>query len=125
MGNYLSFGGRIGRQTYWLHYVVPFTVINLIASAIDMNTMAEGGFGVLGPIVALVLLWPSLAGGVKRCHDRDHSGWFLLISLIPVVGAVWLLVELGFLRGTLGANRFGPDPLGGDAFAPSMGAAAR
>jgi uncharacterized membrane protein YhaH (DUF805 family) len=55
-------------------------------------------------------LWISIVGGAKRCHDRDRSGWFQLIVLIPILGALWLLVELGFLRGTIGANRFGPDP---------------
>lgn len=49
---------------------------------------------------------------VKRCHDRGRSGWFLLINFIPIIGALWLWVELCFLRGTKGPSRFGPDPLG-------------
>jgi uncharacterized membrane protein YhaH (DUF805 family) len=49
--------------------------------------------------------------GIKRFHDRDKSGWWLLISLVPLIGPLWLLVELGFLQGSEGANRFGPDPL--------------
>jgi uncharacterized membrane protein YhaH (DUF805 family) len=49
--------------------------------------------------------------GAKRCHDRNRSGWFQLISLVPIVGALWLLFDLGILRGTDGPNRFGPAPL--------------
>ncbi|HAE49771.1 MAG TPA: DUF805 domain-containing protein, partial [Tistrella mobilis] len=52
-----------------------------------------------------------LAIGARRCHDRGRSGWFQLIMLIPLIGWIWLLVEIGFLRGTEGPNRFGPDPL--------------
>ena len=44
---------------------------------------------------------------IKRFHDRDKSGWWVLIGLIPIIGAIWLLIELGFLKGTPGPNRFG------------------
>jgi uncharacterized membrane protein YhaH (DUF805 family) len=66
---------------------------------------------VLEFVVCVVLFVGSLAGAVKRLHDRDRSGWFYLIFFVPVIGTLWLLVELGFLRGTQGENRFGPDPL--------------
>jgi len=49
---------------------------------------------------------------VKRYHDRDKSGWWILILFIPLVGFIWFLIELGCLPGTPGPNRFGPDPLG-------------
>jgi hypothetical protein len=48
---------------------------------------------------------------VKRWHDRDKSGWWVLIGLIPVIGGLWMIIECGFLKGTEGSNRFGPDPL--------------
>jgi uncharacterized membrane protein YhaH (DUF805 family) len=63
-------------------------------------------------ILVLLTLWPSLAMYTKRWHDRDKSGWWTLIILVPIIGSIWLLVELGFLRGTDGPNRFGDDPLG-------------
>ena len=65
-------------------------------------------------LMLVVLIFAAVCGimlGIKRCHDRDRSGRFLLIGLIPIVGAIWLLVDLGFLRGTAGPNGFGPDPL--------------
>jgi len=52
-----------------------------------------------------------LAVYTKRWHDRNKSGWWSLILLIPIVGPIWMLVELGFLRGTEGTNNYGPDPI--------------
>jgi uncharacterized membrane protein YhaH (DUF805 family) len=66
---------------------------------------------VAGLLVGLVGIWVGIAAGAKRCHDRDRTGWFQLIVLIPIIGAIWLLIELGFLKGSEGENRFGPDPL--------------
>ena len=60
----------------------------------------------LGYIIMLVLLWPSLAVQIKRWHDRDKSGWWQLISLVPIAGPIWAFIELGFLPGTSGANRY-------------------
>ena len=57
------------------------------------------------------LVWSGICVGIKRCHDRERSGWFLLVSLIPFIGAIWLTIELYFLRGTVGPNKFGEDPL--------------
>ncbi|MEY4510364.1 MAG: hypothetical protein RLZZ450_2486 [Pseudomonadota bacterium] len=57
----------------------------------------------------LTLGWVTMALGVKRLHDRDRPSWWLLLSLVPILN-VWLLVEVGFLAGTPGANRYGPDP---------------
>jgi hypothetical protein len=71
----------------------------------------EAGAGLLQSVVRLALLWPLLAGHAKRCYDRGRTAWFILISFIPIVGAIWFLVELGILHRTQGENRFGPDPL--------------
>lgn len=53
----------------------------------------------------------ALAVGVKRWHDRNKSAWWILIALIPYIGGIWILIECGCLRGTLGPNRFGGDPI--------------
>lgn len=62
--------------------------------------------------LVLVFLWPKIAISVKRWHDRNKSGWWVFINLIPIVGPIWALVEQGFLRGTQGPNDYGDDPLG-------------
>lgn len=69
---------------------------------------------ILVVIYSIAILWAGLAVSVKRWHDRDKSGWWILIGLIPVIGTIWVLVENGFLPGTAGPNRFGPDPLAGN-----------
>ncbi len=104
---WFSFEGRIGRQTYWLKYFLPWLGLNIVAGIIDATT----GLPVVSLVVALVGLWVGLAAGAKRCHDRDRSGWFQAIMLIPIIGIIWLLIELGFLKGSEGENRFGPDPV--------------
>jgi uncharacterized membrane protein YhaH (DUF805 family) len=61
--------------------------------------------------VYIPLIWISLALQVKRWHDRDKSGAWVFIGFIPLIGPIWALVECGFLRGTVGPNRYGNDPI--------------
>ncbi len=135
VGQWWGFQGRIGRQTWWLAYVLPLMGISILCSVLDIAlgfvsledaAPAEGygyafqtqGIGPFGLLSLIPLIWGGLAGQVKRWHDRDKSGWFVLINFIPLIGAIWAVIELGFLRGTPGPNRFGPDPLGGVGAAP-------
>jgi uncharacterized membrane protein YhaH (DUF805 family) len=64
---------------------------------------------IFGYIFALA--WSGIAVGIKRYHDRNKSGFWVLIQFVPFIGAIWYFVETGFLTGTPGPNRFGPDPL--------------
>jgi uncharacterized membrane protein YhaH (DUF805 family) len=108
---YLSAQGRVNRKQWWLQLVLPVFVISLILAFVDMatgNFNAEAGIGLFSGIFALLALIPSVIVYIKRFHDRDKSGWWVLIGLIPLIGALWLLIELGFLKGTPGPNRFGP-----------------
>ena len=112
-----SFQGRIRRLHWWLAGISIGVVIGIVVSVLlPMSGMAQGTpnpiFMALFGIIYLVDIYISLALGAKRCHDRDKSAWFLAIGLIPLIGAIWLLVELGFLDGTQGPNRFGPSPKG-------------
>jgi uncharacterized membrane protein YhaH (DUF805 family) len=115
LGRFLfSFRGRISRYQYWVQFFLPYLLLLVALTVVDLATGlydSQTGTGLLSSIFSLVALWPSLAIAVKRCHDRDRSGWFLLISLIPIIGVIWLFVELGCLRGSIGSNRFGPDPV--------------
>jgi uncharacterized membrane protein YhaH (DUF805 family) len=65
----------------------------------------------IGSIVFVVNIWIGLALAVKRWHDRNKSGWWVLIGLVPIIGQLWALIECGFLRGTTGPNIYGADPL--------------
>lgn len=107
---FFSFEGRINRAKFWLYQVLSLNLIFVICIAIGV-LMGKGDGVVVGYIIGLLLtLWPGLAIGVKRCHDRNRSGAFMLVSLIPFVG-IWYAVEVLFLEGTQGDNDYGPDPL--------------
>ena len=108
---YLSPEGRVNRKQFWLWLVLPLTVIEIVLVLVDVateNYNPELGIGLLSGIFALVALIPTVIVYIKRFHDRDKSGWWVLVTLIPIIGAIWILVELGFLKGTPGLNRFGP-----------------
>ena len=106
---YFSSRGRIDRQRYWL-VSLPLIGAQIVA---DMLIRSEGepGLLVLGALLCLATLIPSSAITIKRLHDRGRSGWFLSITAIPVLGVIWLAIEVGLLPGARGPNRFGPDPL--------------
>lgn len=103
---YFSFDGRIGRRTFWLKGFLPIVAISFVVGLIDGLAEAEG---ILVLIWQLLIIWPALALQVKRWHDRDKSGWWVLIALIPIIGGIWALIETGFLEGTDGPNRFGSE----------------
>ena len=112
---YASFEGRARRKEYWWFYLLAFGVV-LVGAIIDNiifgpEALAEsGGLGAISGLALLALLLPSLAVSVRRLHDHDKSGWFLLLGLIPIVSLILLYWYV--TRGTAGPNRFGPDPLG-------------
>ena len=108
---YLSPEGRVNRKQFWLWLVLPLTAIEILLALVDVKTgnyNPELSVGLFSGIFALVALIPAIIVYIKRFHDRDKSGWWVLIGLIPVIGSIWLLFELGFLKGTPGPNRFGP-----------------
>ena len=111
-----SFEGRINRAKFWAGIGV-LVAIGIVAVLIDsvLGTriaMGQGGeMGIVSTIVSLASIYFALAVYAKRWHDRNKSGWWSLIALVPLIGGIWLLVELGILEGTRGPNNYGPDPL--------------
>ncbi len=104
--------GRIPRSTYW-YYTLAISLISIIAFILDLifGTFNEDvGVGLFTIIGSLIFMLPSYAVSIKRLHDRDHSGWFLLLAMIPFVN-IWVGIEVAFLRGTYGDNQYGADPL--------------
>jgi uncharacterized membrane protein YhaH (DUF805 family) len=119
-----SFEGRITRAKFWAGIIVLWIlaiILNLlVAAAFGINYDPMQPFPRMAPLAwivwllaALALVYASLAVAAKRWHDRDKSGWWSLIGLVPIIGGVWIIVECGCLPGTEGPNRYGPDPLAG------------
>jgi len=100
---YAQFSGRARRQEFWM-----FTLFNLIITVALMIIGGVVGFPLLSTIYSLAVLLPSLAVGVRRLHDTNRSGWFMLLCLIPLVGLV--LIYFLALEGEKQENAFGPDP---------------
>jgi uncharacterized membrane protein YhaH (DUF805 family) len=114
LGKYATFEGRAARPEYWwwiLAMVILFTILGVVDGALIAPLMGFEPFQKeagqpLSLLVSLGLLLPNLALAVRRLHDTDRSGWWLLIGLIPIVGSLVLLVFY-LLPGTQGQNRFG------------------
>ncbi len=102
---YAVFSGRARRQEYWMFVLFNF----IISFVLGFVEGLAGGPGIIANIYALAVLIPSLAVSVRRLHDVGKSGWFLLISLIPIVGAIWLLV-LVCSDSEAGENQYGSSP---------------
>ncbi len=137
---FTSFEGRINRKPFWMA-LLAFLLVSFV---LQFAVMAVAGQAA-GLIVSLLLLYPGYALNVKRMHDRNRPDWiliafyallvviilmqlagldrvgteptapFLVVGAVFLIGAIWLTIELGFLRGTVGPNDYGPDPLEGQA----------
>ncbi|GHG53935.1 DUF805 domain-containing protein [Streptomyces griseocarneus] len=102
---YATFSGRAGRPEFWMFSLISF-VISIVLAVIDA---VLGTDPVIGLVYSLAVLLPGLAVGVRRLHDIDRSGWWLLLALIPLLGSIVLLVFFA-LPGTQGENSYGPKP---------------
>jgi uncharacterized membrane protein YhaH (DUF805 family) len=148
-----SFQGRINRAKYWLA-ILLYVLVSILAGIIGYASDSEGLATTLSSAVSLVTFISGILVGIKRLHDRDKSGWWLMLfyiapgvllgigavttllgfadesagagmtglvfSLAGLAIVIWAFVELGCLRGTVGSNKYGPDPL-----APEQVAAAQ
>ena len=113
---YSDFDGRSRRKEYWmfaLFNVIFIIVASLIDSLLGL-TIGTYGFGVIYLVYVLAMIVPGLAVGVRRLHDVGKSGWMILISFIPIIGAIWLLI-LFVTDSQPGDNEYGANPKGVEA----------
>lgn len=107
---YAVFSGRARRKEYWM-FVLFSVIISVILAIIDniIFKTSEGNLGILGLIYSLAVLLPSLAVAVRRLHDTGRSGWWMLISIVPLIG--WIVIIIFMAKdGDPGTNEYGPNP---------------
>jgi uncharacterized membrane protein YhaH (DUF805 family) len=102
----LSFHGRMPRSTFWWTAILVWIAFVVLFVFLDASVGHASTLALYPPF-----FWMLAALSVKRLRDRGKSPGWLLLVLIPVLGPLWLLIDLGFRRGTPGENQFGPDPL--------------
>lgn len=108
---YVVIDGRARRKEYWF-FVLFYIIIVFVLGFIDgMTGISSGlyGVGLLSSIFALAMIIPSITVGVRRLHDTDRTGWWILLAFIPLIGGIWLLI-LFVLDSTPGDNKYGPNP---------------
>jgi uncharacterized membrane protein YhaH (DUF805 family) len=106
--HYAKFDGRASRPAFWWWFLFGL-LVGIGASIIDAII---GSFGVVSGLAALALLLPNLSVAIRRLHDTDHTGWWVLIGLIPIIGFIVLLIF--YLRQSdPGENQYGPPPADG------------
>lgn len=107
---YADFKGRARRKEYWMFvlfnwiFAITFGIIDI--TVIDLSPL---GYGILHPLYCLIMVVPSIAVAVRRLHDIGKSGWYYLIFLIPLVGAI-ILIAWFCKEGEQGTNQWGSNP---------------
>src|SRR5260221_3872088 len=135
--NYVNFRARAARSEYW-YWLLFIALTSIAAGLTDLALFPRREVHLLNTLVCLALVLPGLAVSVRRLHDLDRTGWWMLLIFGPTIG-VWVLIGLNSIvgwwdflpiipiiggvgwivlliwkctPGTAGPNRFGPDPLG-------------
>ncbi len=109
MDQLLNFNGRIRRMGWWIAGIavsVVTSVVDNLRDGDDTNVLVLLILGIIG----LVLWVIGISISVRRWHDLNKSGWWVLVNLIPILGWIYTLVMLGFMPGDQGHNSYGPPP---------------
>ena len=110
---YMSPQGRINRQRIWIGFLllglamIPVVIIWVILLSVGAFLAVIGTLiyiaAIIGISIAEIMVY------IKRAHDRNHTGWYILLTMIPLIGIIWS-IELLFFKGTEGTNQYGEDP---------------
>jgi uncharacterized membrane protein YhaH (DUF805 family) len=110
--NYVTFQGRASRSEYWFWVLFAF-LLGIVTATFDYFVFPGSDLSPTNTLTGLALFLPGLAVAARRLHDIDRTAWWLLLAL-TLIGTILLVIWACF-KGTLGPNRFGPDPLAGEA----------
>ena len=145
---FISFSGRINRAKYWIAVLI-FTATNIVLGALGYLGSGSTAIRGINTVAGIAMMISGIGVAIKRLHDRNKSGWFVLLFvvapaillglglaigtmssgsdfvatalwLIAIVIGIWSFVELGCLRGTIGRNQYGSDPLAPEVLTPPV-----
>ena len=102
---FAQFSGRAGRAEYWW-FVLASAIVGIVLALLGRVTVV---FAIVYAVYALAVLIPTIAVSIRRLHDVDRTGWWLLIGLIPLVGAIVLII-FHATAGNPAPNAYGPTP---------------
>ena len=105
---WLRWDTRNSRSQWWI-VQVPVYIVSAIVATITRNN-DHGLWTVIALVISLAMAYLYFASNARRFHDRGKSGWWSLIGIVPIIGTLWILIELGFLAGDSGPNQWGPPP---------------
>jgi uncharacterized membrane protein YhaH (DUF805 family) len=108
--NYVNFTDRASRSEFW-YWTLFVVLLSIVTALIDQFAFPTSQLSPLNSIAGLVTFLPGLSVAVRRLHDLDRTGWWILIGLTGI--GLILLIVWDCMKGTPGPNRFGPDPLAG------------
>jgi uncharacterized membrane protein YhaH (DUF805 family) len=114
--NYSDFSTRATRTEYWMFTLINFLI--MVGISIIVGTMGKFISGIVSVIYGLLVIIPGLAVSVRRLHDTNRSGWWLLIGFVPFIGVIVILLFM-ISDSTPGANTYGPNPKEGNAVPPA------
>lgn len=109
--NYVVFKGRTSRKEFWMFvlFSVIFGVVAVILDSIFGLRDDYTGYGFFSIVFSLAVMLPSLSAEVRRLHDIGKSGWWMFITLVPLIGSIWLIILL-VKEGNQGENEYGEAP---------------
>ena len=111
--------GRNNRLQYWVIGLISGAIAIAIVLGDALSATGDSGSQQVADVIANLssrvfllapLSWVQFINSIRRCHDRDKSGYWSILGLVPIAGAIWQFIELGLLPGTDGENRYGPPP---------------
>ena len=103
---YLTLNGRVSRSQFFKHWFLPLIGISIVLSLICVLLHMPALYN----LFCLAMIWPSICVSAKRLHDRGKSGWWQLMTLIPLIGLIWYIAEVMAGKSNPGDNAYGPEP---------------
>lgn len=109
---YFDFEGRTSRKYYWMFVLVNIVILIVIMQFEQLQLGGGSTYqgGVLSNLYNIFIFIPGISICVRRLHDINKSGWWILVFLIPIIGIIWLII-FSIKKGDVGENKYGKPPV--------------